>query len=633
MADSITPVRYWLSRIGYLALGVLPVSLLVRELLARKFPGRYVQPPHFYEFTFLYHLQEGLLVLLIIFLVGWLAAHVPASVLRFAIYFPLSLWLAWLVVWAMVRSAFTMELPPRYAIALLRDPTAISGVGLDRSFFYPSVGVAVAVMFAMSIAGSYLSRRVSGRFSLVTLISAVILFLAVHLPVRAYVMHHSNQNQQAVRALDDWSPIAVRSEEFIPGLQPPRPSLPNLESEQRTQAYMDWVKNAPKPEIPRKLDIVWIVVEAFRADAIDEKTTPFLWSHAADFQLKLDRNHWSGGNASQFGLFSMFTGISGYHLQTFTREQVGIPFLEMLATNGYRIRVANRHYFAFEQFLPSVFPKPTIWGHPHAETADQEDAIAVDGFLADLATRPDSPSLDVIPFDATHWPFAFASEDKIFETPAKMDKRVHFTRTKEQAEDVRKCYRNASHGVDRQIGRIVEALRVRGALDHTVVIVAGDHGEEFFERGQIFHAGPTNDFQGRPVLWIHFPDAMTALIPREDLTSHTDIVPTLLNALGFSEDVLRTQGRSLLHGGPPRAALLTSEQGYLVPGYHALITRDYISRWRHGPRKFLFSGIDRRDGAPVAGAEWLQEAKRVYPGAAEQYEILPDPAAPLLPLH
>jgi membrane-anchored protein YejM (alkaline phosphatase superfamily) len=617
----------WPARIGFFLLPALPVFMLTKELSARRFPGRFIYPDYFGFFKFLFHLQEGLLVGLIVAVAGLAAARIANRWVRFAIYFPVSLWVAWLVVWAIVRAAFTMELSPRYAIALLIQPSAISGVGLERTFFYTVIAISFGLIFAMSILGTWLSRRVTVPVAHRVALLLLILFLFVHVPVRAYIVYHVNRERHAVLALDDWSPVALRSEYLIPGIRARRASLPNLEKDNRTRAYMNWIKHVPKPEIPRKIDMVWITIEAFRADAISEKTTPYLWSHADEFQLKLDRNHWSGGNASQFGLFSMFSGISGYHLQTFIREGIPIPFLNLLAQNGYRIRVADRGYFKFAQFPSVFFPPGTLTGKAHGRSPEKADASMTDALLEDMNARSPGPSIDIIPFDATHWPFAYWPEDKIFE-PAGAVSHGHFTRTPAEAEEAHNRFRNASRGVDRQIARIVEALRARKALDHTILIVTGDHGEEFLERGQVFHCGAMNDFQGRPVLWMHFPDISIPAIKSDDLTSHTDIVPTLLDFLGFNEDVLRTQGQTLFHPAAVRSALLTSEQGYYFPAYHALVTKDYVSRWRHTTAKFLFSGVERRDGRPVIGNEWFEQAKALYPGAADQYEILPNPDAP-----
>ena len=47
-----------------------------------------------------------------------------------------------------------------------------------------------------------------------------------------------------------------------------------------------------------------------------------------------------------------------------------------------------------------------------------------------------------------------------------------------------------------------------------------------------------NDFQGRTLLWMHLPDLPPAKISPATPTTHLDIVPTLLSALGFTEDIL-----------------------------------------------------------------------------------------------
>jgi arylsulfatase A-like enzyme len=53
--------------------------------------------------------------------------------------------------------------------------------------------------------------------------------------------------------------------------------------------------------------------------------------------------------------------------------------------------------------------------------------------------------------------------------------------------------------VDQQIGRLIAALRTMRALDRTIVIVLGDHGEAFGEHGQKFHLSSMHDEQ------IHVP--------------------------------------------------------------------------------------------------------------------------------
>ena len=193
---------------------------------------------------------------------------------------------------------------------------------------------------------------------------------------------------------------------------------------------------------------------------------------------------------------------------------------------------------------------------------------------------------------------------------------------------VRNRYRNACHFIDEQIGRLFDDLQRRHEFDNTIIIVLGDHGEEFQERGQLTHAAVLNDFQGRTLLWMHLPDLPPAKISPAAPTTHLDIVPTLLSALGFTEDILFTQGRSLLEQPKRRDILALCENGFRQPLYRALVTRTYISRWAYRPREYLFSGVQRRDGEQVSGDDWLGEVRSHLNEAAQMYEVLPDVSQP-----
>jgi hypothetical protein len=89
-----------------------------------------------------------------------------------------------------------------------------------------------------------------------------------------------------------------------------------------------------------------------------------------------------------------------------------------------------------------------------------------------------------------------------------------------------------------------------------------------------------------------------------------------------------TQGRSLLEQPKRREILALCENGFRVPLYRALVTDTYISRWAYRPRQYLFSGVQRRDGAPVAGNDWLAEVRAHLSEAAQMYEVLPDISQP-----
>lgn len=54
-------------------------------------------------------------------------------------------------------------------------------------------------------------------------------------------------------------------------------------------------------------------------------------------------------------------------------------------------------------------------------------------------------------------------------------------------ENLEALYDGEIHYTDAQIGRLLQELRARGLGDNTVIIIVGDHGEEFLEHGGIEH--------------------------------------------------------------------------------------------------------------------------------------------------
>src|SRR5690606_13389258 len=48
-------------------------------------------------------------------------------------------------------------------------------------------------------------------------------------------------------------------------------------------------------------------------------------------------------------------------------------------------------------------------------------------------------------------------------------------------------YANAAHWIDVQVGRVVAELERQDLRDNTIVIITGDHGEEFLEKGSWGH--------------------------------------------------------------------------------------------------------------------------------------------------
>ncbi len=100
---------------------------------------------------------------------------------------------------------------------------------------------------------------------------------------------------------------------------------------------------------------------------------------------------------------------------------------------------------------------------------------------------------------------------------------------------------------DSQLARILDALRARQLLDHTIVVVAGDHGEGLGDHGERTHGMLVYDSTLRVPLIIAVPGRAAAT--REEPVSLVDLAPTLLRAAGVTpppemkgQDLLEVRG-------------------------------------------------------------------------------------------
>jgi arylsulfatase A-like enzyme len=88
--------------------------------------------------------------------------------------------------------------------------------------------------------------------------------------------------------------------------------------------------------------------------------------------------------------------------------------------------------------------------------------------------------------------------------------------------------------VDSQFGRILDGLRAHGLDENTMTIFVADHGEELLDHGGFGHGSTLFEEVVRVPLVIRFPAGIHAGTRVGARASLTDLVPTVLSALGES---------------------------------------------------------------------------------------------------
>jgi hypothetical protein len=101
-------------------------------------------------------------------------------------------------------------------------------------------------------------------------------------------------------------------------------------------------------------------------------------------------------------------------------------------------------------------------------------------------------------------------------------------------------YRNCCYQIDQQVRRVLSALEDAGVSDNTIVVITGDHGQEFNENRKNYwiHGSNFSRWQLGVPLIVHYAGKHPTPARLTYRTTHYDIVPTLMReALGVTNDI------------------------------------------------------------------------------------------------
>ena len=133
----------------------------------------------------------------------------------------------------------------------------------------------------------------------------------------------------------------------------------------------------------------------------------------------------------------------------------------------------------------------------------------------------------------------------------------------EQIDRLRDGYDSCISYLDARIGRLLGALRRRGVLQDTIVIVTSDHGEAFGEHELFGHGGSLYEDRIRVPLTIVAPGQVPAGRVVERPVSLRDVPATILGLLGIES--MPMPGASLLDGSSALAARLGGRRDRALP--------------------------------------------------------------------
>lgn len=320
------------------------------------------------------------------------------------------------------------------------------------------------------------------------------------------------------------------------------------------------------------LNVFIILIDTWRFDAMNKTITPNIAKLAAE-NLYF-KKHFSGGNATKPGVFSLFYGLPITYWQSMLEHQLSPELIKQFIKKNYQFGVFGSASLSIPNFAGTIFnlipnlPRAT----PGHASYDRDQAVT-NRFLQFIKKRnPKQPIFSFIFYDGAHAYCEVHNFSGPFQ-PA-LETCNHFVL--HQNHDVEKLfnrYLNSVYSVDQEIAKTLNAIKKANLWEKSIIIITADHGEEFNDN-HLNYWGHTSNFtkyQTQVPLIIHWPGK--GHHDYQYTTTHFDIAPTLLNGVldcpksfadySYGTDLFFNTNRY------PRIVSNNYEIGY--------ITKDYIT--------------------------------------------------------
>jgi membrane-anchored protein YejM (alkaline phosphatase superfamily) len=279
----------------------------------------------------------------------------------------------------------------------------------------------------------------------------------------------------------------------------------------------------------KKPNILFIISDSLRFDMLQPDIMPN-WYELSK-QSQVFTHHVSNGNATRFGIFSLFSGLYGNYWFDALNTETGSVLINELKKQDYRFGLFANARLTSPEFDRTIFssikeliPEKT----PGKDVLSREYEITRQA-KAFLETRDKKPFFGLVFLDAPH-AYVNPPQDNVFKP---FLEQLNYLKLNNKTDPLPflNRYKNAIHFNDRLTGEILQTMRQNELMENTIIVLTGDHGQEANETltNSWGHNSNYSRYQTQVPLIIYWPGKE----PRQysQLTSHVDVVPTLMQSV------------------------------------------------------------------------------------------------------
>ena len=305
-------------------------------------------------------------------------------------------------------------------------------------------------------------------------------------------------------------------------------------------------------------NIVMILIDSWSRLALTEECMPNLWKLAHEEQWY--QNHVSCGNGTSFSVFGMFTGLQPYYWTAFETSRTSPVLVDQLLSLGYDFRAYPSATLEDPPFARMLFQHvPNLRINTPGNTAYERDMKIKEDLISDLPKlqKSDKPFFSFIFFDLLH---AYSLPKELLNRFQPSWEYGDFSKLHNEMDPTPfwNLYRNSAYQTDKMVGEVISRLKQLGMYDNTLIIITGDHAQEYNENHKNYwgHNSNFTKYQIGVPLIIHQPNSSKFKVHSSKFThrtTHLDFVPTLMHDyLGVTNPIDDYSNGRLLSDTTPR---------------------------------------------------------------------------------
>lgn len=374
--------------------------------------------------------------------------------------------------------------------------------------------------------------------------------------------------------------------------------------------------------VPKQTPNIFLfIAESLREDFVTPEIAPNLWAFKNEqisFDLAL-----SSANGTHLSWFSLFHSKYPLYWGKVSNGKwtSGSPALRILKQIGYKVHVYSASHLGYYEMDKILFGKngelvDAFYSVPHDDSIPRHvnDSQIIDKLCTDLSTMENKQgNLFIIFLDSTHHDYSWPQEQTLFQP---IEKKLNYLKAACQnshVEGIKNRYKNAFYFIDSLFGKCMTRLKETQLWDGSLVVFTGDHGEEFFENGYLFHASSLTRPQTHVPLYYKFGKEHPVI--QAKTTTHMDIFPTLFHYIFEEEPFCKTfQGQSIFNHNRHPFTVMGRYNACRTPNEFSIYNGKYklVAKFSNGQRPYksrslqLLSIQDNQDKQVEYSQEFLK---------------------------